>query len=221
MSVEKRRAVENYVLQHVTTMDPSGFNTQRYQTMFTDMSDEMFDHWMGMIKSGQTRLYLYAPNMKVTLSVPNLLQAARDIKLQLFERIRLWDPVTKRYYLTPHPYLILKLPVRRLKQYLMDKISVPDSDRVTNPTTGQVSKPDKGSAISMTEAQTLDSKGLHKSLTELTNVRGGNQVAYANLRSNLEETGQSSLAEIDTSGGIRSAVVASVLLESLHLENNL
>lgn len=217
----KRKKVQDYIILHMGHIDKTGLNADRYKTFFDRMDDKAFDAWMHDLKNGKTKLYIYTPNMKVMTNTRDLLSVAKDIGLELFERIKMWDNIGKRFYTTPHKYLILRLPVRRLKQYLMDKISVPDSDRITNPTTGQVVKPDKGSAISMTEAQTLDSKGLQKSISELLTVRGGNTTAYAAFKSNLEETGQSTLGELDYSGGVRSAAVGKALLESMHLENNL
>lgn len=217
----RRAAAESYILKHVALLDSSGYNTKYYKTFFKAMSDSAFDLYMQSIRDKTRTLVLYAPNLVVTLKMRDLLAAADAVGLKLFERIRMWDAVTRRYYLTPQAYLILKLPVRRLKQYLMDKLSVPDSDKAIDLMTGQVVKPDKGSAISLPEAQTMDSKGLHRAMVELMNVRGGNAQAYASYKSSLEETGQASLNEVDWSGGVRSTLVAEVLLDAMHLENNL
>lgn len=218
---DRRLIVEREILKTIALMDPSGYNTKIYKKQFSEMSDVAFDHFMKQIRDKQRVLVLYAPNLVVTLTMRDLLAAAHSLKLELFERIRMFDSVTKRYYLTPQKYLILKLPVRRLKQYLMDKLSVPDGDKTIDLMTGQVIRPDKGSAISLPEAQTMDSKGLSHSLTELFNIRGGNPQAYAVFKASLEETGQATLGEIEWSGGVRSAKVAEVLLYSMHLKNNL
>ena len=217
----KRQKAQDYILKHLSTMDRSGLNTTRMTDFFARMTDAQFDQWMRDLRDNKTKLSLLTPNMKVTIAIRDLRDTADAIGLPLFERIRIWDNATRRYYMTPEKYLIIELPVRRVKQYLMDKISVPDSDRVTNPTTGQVVKPDKGSAISMTEAQTYDSKGLHRCLDELLIVRGGNLEAYAAFKASLENGGQGSLTELDYSTGVRSAVVGQVILESMHIENNL
>lgn len=218
---DKRKRIEALVLNTINTLDPSGANGTRYKAMFSKMSDAMFSEWMEALRRKEVQIDLEVPNMTTMVKMENILKAGDSVGLQLFQRIKMWDSVTRRYYMTPHAYLILKLPVRRLKQYLMDKLSVPDSDKVTNALTGQVAKPDKGSAISMTEAQTLDSKGLSTCLTELTNVRSGNQTAYAQFKSALEETGRVTVGELNMSGGIRSAQVARALLEAMHLDNNL
>lgn len=217
---EKRKAVENFIIKLMKTADPSAFNVKYYRDLFAKLDDKMFDQWMDRFKAKKTKLYFYAPNMKVFPNLGNIMKAAELTGSKYFERLKLWDEATKRYYYTPHTHLVLKLPVRRLKQYLMGKISIPENDRVLNNLTGQVSRPDKGSSMSLTEAQTLDSKGLHKCLTELTNIRGGNIEAYDSLRSELIETGRASFGDLD-SGTIRSAQSANNFLKAMHLDNNL
>lgn len=217
---KNRKGVENYILKLVEAMDPSGFNTDYYKKLFSRLNDTMFHQWMIRMKKGETKLYLYCPNMKVFPKIDDLMKAAEITDTQFFERVKLWDKSTRRYFYTSEKHLILKLPVRRLKQYLMGKISIPDNDRIINPTTGQVTGADKGSGISMTEMQTLDSKGLHNNLKELTNVRGGNLEAYNSMRAELEETGQASFREL-SNGGITSAQTANTFLKAMHIDNNL
>lgn len=217
---KNRKAAEAYVLKLVKAMDPSGFNEDYYKKLFAKLSDKLFDDWIERLRKKETKLYLYCPNMKVFPKVDDLMKAAEITGTQYFERIKLWDKSTQRYFYTSEKHLVLKLPVRRLKQYLKNKISIPDSDRLINPLTGQVTGADKGSSVSMTEAQTLDSKGLHQCLKELTNVRGGNIDAYNSMRSELEETGHASFGDL-TSGGIRSAEVTNTFLKAMHIDNNL
>ncbi len=219
--IERRALVQDYILKHIATLDPSGYNTKYYLAQFSAMNDVAFDAYMQDIRDHKRTLVLYAPNLQVMLKMTDLLATAHAVGLILFERIKMWDAITKRYFLTPQTYLIIKLPVRRLKQYLMDKLSVPDGNSAINLMTGQVVKPDKGSAVSLPEAQTMDSKGLHNSMTELLTIRGGNPQAYASFKASLEETGQASMNDVDWSGGVRSAKVAKILLTSMHLDNNL
>lgn len=216
-----RKKTEDLILKHISMADPSGFNTKRYREKFDAMNDREFATWMGEIRDRKRQLTMYAPNMKVNLRIDDLLATAKALGIELTERLRLWDHIGQRYYLTPHKYLVLTLPVRRLKQYLMDKMSVPESDKTLDLFTGQVVRPDKGSSISMTEMQTMMSKGLQKTITELTNVRGGNVHAYADFKASLEENGSVNLSELDPNTKVRSTVVGSVYLTANMLENNM
>lgn len=216
-----RAAVEKYLLSVVDGMDHTGYNGKRYRERFAAMSDAQFDKFMQDMRDGIQQMVVYAPNMKINLRIDNLLATAKRIGLKLFERIRIWDPATKRFFLTPHPHLVALLPIRRMKQYQASKISVPDSDTNTDLLTGQVVRPDKGSSISLVEAQTLLSKNLNMTVTEFLRVRGGDIHAYADLKAQLEETGSASLKSIDPSTKVRSSVVLSAYLKAMHIDNNL
>lgn len=219
-NIKNRSKVEKYIIDLMNITDKSGFNTRYYKNLFSELDDKMFHEWYLRLKRGDTKLYFFAPNMEVSTTAHAMLEGADFVGLTVFEKISLYDESTKRRYMTPHEHLVLKLPVRRLKQYLQGKTSIPDNDRTVNGLTGQVSNPDKGSSISTTEAQTLDSKGLHKCLTELTNYRGGNVEAYDSLRSSLIETGSASFNDLSV-GEIGSVRSANILLKAAHIDNNL
>ena len=193
----KRKAAEATILATLTRMEPGGLNAERYRETFKGMSDKDFDAWMKSLRDKKKKLVLYAPNMKVALQRVDLLKAAKSLGVKLFERINLWDSSSKRRYLTPQEYLVLRLPVRRSRQMLLEKISIPESDRSVNQLTGQVRKPDKGSSLSMVEMKVLADKGLTKTVTELISVRGGNPEGYADFRTYLEDSGSVALKELD------------------------
>lgn len=220
-STPKRAAIEQKILKIINLMDPSGSNGKVYQARFAAMNDKAFERFMQELRDQKRKLTIDAPNMKVTLTAADLLKAAKALGVKLFERLRIWDPVGQRYYTTPQEYLILRLPVRRLKQFLFDKMSVPESDKRINQFTGQVTKPDKSSSVSAIELQTIASKGLDKAIVELATVRGGNPDAYADFRASLEETGAAHLSEVDPSLRVRSAEVAGIYLTAMGIANNL
>lgn len=216
----KRAAAEQEILRTLKVMEPGGANAKRYEEMFAKMSDKDFHVLMEDIRDGKRKLVVFAPNMKTTLKVPDLIAAAKRVNAKIFDRIKLWDPVGHRYFTTPKEYLVLRLPVRRLKQFLVDKMSIPESDRRISKFTGQVVKPDKGSSVSAIELQTIVSKGLDNVVVELATVRGGNPDAYAGFRASLEETGSATLGEVDPAQRVRSVEVSSVWLKGMLIDNN-
>jgi len=218
----KRKKVEDYILKNVGQLDRSGLNVKRYKELFAKMDDNLFDRWMQEIRDDRKKVLTFqAPNMKVTVEFEDIFEVADRIGLKLFERIKLWDSTTKRYFTTPQEYMIVMLPARRLKQYLKSKISIPESDTVTDLFTGQVIKPDKGSSVSLVEIQTMFSKGLTQTITEVANVRGGNIHSYAAMKAQLEETGEAHLSDLDQGNRVRSSVVVNSYLTSLLLQSNI
>lgn len=217
----KRKKIQDLVLSVVSTIDPSGTNHERYKQKFETMSDNQFTKFMKAIESGDEQLYMYAPNLKNTITIDTLKAGAEIVKLPIQDHLWLTDPVSNTKYKTPQKYIILKLPVRRVKQFLMDKLSVPEGDTKTDLLSGQVVKPDKSSAISLIEMQTIANKGLDKSILEFIKVRGGDIHAYADFKAQLEETGKVDVSSIGTDSTPRSTVVAGVYLKAMHIDNNL
>lgn len=219
---QKRQKVQDFVLKTISMQDPSGYNTKVYQDFFNGLSDEDFDKWMTTLKSDvHSKMVLLVPPFKVVINTEASFKTAKFLGVKILERIRLWDPVGKRYCLTPEKYFVLKLPVRRLKQYLLDGLSVPDSDKRLNPLTDQVVKPDKGSAISFPQAQMIAEKGLTTTLHELMTVRGGDLEAYAKMRSEIEESGDSDTSVMVGTQGVRSVQTLVSFLSAMHLSSNL
>lgn len=218
---DKRKKATDHILKHVSLMDPSGTNTKRYKEMFDKMGDAQFDQYMKDLRDKKVKLALYVPNMKIPLKITNILKTADALNLEFFERLKLTDEVTGQPYLTPNKYLVLKLPVRRARQFLLHKLSVADSDKKIDALTGQVSRPDKASSISFVESQLLYSRGLSKTLDEFVKIRGGDIHAFSTFKQQLEETGSVRLESIDPTTVPRSAVVMGVVLKCMLLDNNL
>lgn len=220
--LSKRQEVETLILTMISELDPSDYNKKIYQDFFKSLDDNAFHDWMIKLKEDKhTKLTFLVPPFKVVINIEKSLSVAKKLGIEIMERLRLWDPVGKRYCLTSQKYFILRLPVRRLKQYLMSGLSVPDSDKRLNPLTDQVVKPDKGSAISYPQAQMIAEKGLETTLHELISIRGGDLEAYARMKAEIEESGFSDTSVMRGTQGVKSAAVLRTLLQAMHLSNNI
>lgn len=220
MSNTKRTKVEAHILKHITMLDPSGENTTRYNNFFASLSDKDFDVYMCQLRDGDVHLDIYMPNMKKNLRQEDTLVAADSLGLELFERVWLYDSATKSRYLTPEKYLTLKLPVRRLRQFLEKKRSIGESDRRIDLLSGQVVKPDKAASLSQIEMQVLITNGLEHVTQELVKYRGGDIAAYAQYKRELQEYGRTSVTLHETGSVARSAMVFQTLFLGMHLEAN-
>lgn len=222
MMSQKRKEIEDFILEVVGELEPSGYNTKIYKERFSKMNDKEFHIFMESLRDNiHAKLTLLVPPFKVVIQLENCFKAAKILGINFFKRLKLWDPISKRYFVTPEKYMILRLPVRRLKQYLYDGLSVPDSDRRLNPLTDQVVKPDKGSAISYPQAQMIAEKGLVTTLHELFSIRGGDLEAYSKMKAEIEETGYTTTSVMEGTAGVRSAQTLRTLLNAMHLKTNL
>lgn len=217
----RRQKTQDFILKHLKMIDPNGDNVSRYEKMFEGMSDDAFDTWMHELKNKQEQIFMYIPNMTANLDMDRLLAVSDSLGMDLFERIWMYDDATKTKYLTPKKYLVLQLPIRRVKQYQDHKLTVSEGDSRLDLLTGQVVKPDAAAGISLVEAQTLMSRGLPYLLAEYLKYRGGDIHAYAELKQSLEETGVGQVSLESTGTMARSPKMLDILLRSMHIHTNI
>ena len=184
------------------------------------MTDKAFDEFMHLVKDGKYQLHITMPNMDSNLRMEHILKAADTVGVEFFHKLWLDDPVTGKRYLTPKAYPVFKVPVRRQQQFLDEKMSVPDGDTTIDGLSGQVTGPDKASAISNPEIRILHTRGLEKTLIEDVKVRGGDIHSYGEFRRQMEETGVGEISKLDPGSRARSAVIVDILLQGKHLDNN-
>ncbi len=169
-------------------------------------------------------IYVYLPNLDKHPLLDDVFKIAESIGVELFQRIYMMDDVTGEYFLTPEKYFVAVTPIRRMEQFADHKISVPKGDSKVDSLTGQVAKgsDDRSAGITNPEIQALSSKGLDSVLQEIASIRGGNIGAWqSGIKKQAEETGKVRLSEIDPSFKNRTAGMGQIIMESLHLENNL
>lgn len=217
---KNRKKAEAYILEKLAPIDKSGLSVKRYKEMFEKMNDAQFDKFMTDLKEGKEVLYVYYANMKNKISVAELRDYAKKLGVKLFERIRMWDEPTQSYYLTPNEYCVLQLPIRRMSQFIDHKMSVPEGDRKIDILSGQVVKPDKGAGISQVEIQSLYARNLNSTIVEMLKYRGGDVVAMAEYKRELEEQGKTTIGR-DTGSVARSVITMNNLLIGMHIESDI
>lgn len=216
----QRKKTEEFIIKRLEPLDKSGLNVKRYKEFFASLSDSEFDDYMKNIENGNEVLYLYFANMKDKITIAELRDYAEKIGVKLFERLRIWDEVTKSYYLTPNKYCVLQLPIRRMSQFVDHKMSVPEGDKKIDVLSGQVIKEDKGASISQVEVQSLYAHNLQNTIIELLKYRGGDLVALSEFKRELEEQGKTNISR-DTGSIARSVVSMNNLLIGMHIESNI
>lgn len=215
----KRKKIQDKILSVLSSMDRTGKNTKLYQDKFAKMSDKDFADFMQRIRDREEVLVIYSANTVDRLSLPDLVDTAKKIGLELFERIRMYDTTNDTYYYTPHKMLVLQCPIRRMAQFVDHKLSVAEGDSRIDMLSGQVVKPDQAASLSEPETRCLYARGLNKTLRELLKFRGGDVVAFAEFKRELEETGTTTV-DRDTGTKVRSAVTLDVLYSGILIESN-
>ena len=216
-----KQEIIDYLCDVLDTVEKEGTNSKRYRDFLENMSVEEFDQFISYLEKGDTQIHMYMPNVKTVLSQEAINKAAEKVGVLLEEKIWITDTVTGKKYLTPHKYVVLQLPIRRVSQFLLHKMAVPESDKKIDVLTGQVTASDRSSSITQVEIQSLFARDMKNTLIELVKVRGGDVNAYANFKQQIAETGEANLSGLETDTTARSVVMTSTLLKGMMIGNNL
>ena len=219
MDKTKRKKITDLILKTLITMDPDGSNRDLYKDKFSKMSDKDFETFIKSIKDKKQKINIYIPNMKVTLKTDDLIKTGDNLGIKFFKKIKIYDDISKRYMELPNEYLNIKVPIKRVKQHLTNKMSIPSSDKKISNITEQVLKPDKSSNLSQIELQTLLSKGLIDTAQEMFSIRGGNQERYTTFKNELFTSGTANLGKSTTRA--EASNVVNIMLKAMHIESNL
>ena len=221
----KRVITQEFILNSLNSLVTDGSARRIYEKfVFADMSDADFDAYIDKLESGEEFLVVFQPNMAPdNISVRNNLKVAEQLGHNFFQRI--WKSGAKdgvEDHLTPIPYMVVDLPVRRASQLLSKKISVPDDGKVVDALTGQVTGPSKGAKISYPELMISVATGAEACMVELMKYCGGDirgNVAYEGLLSQQGEVDLNVLSNF--ASGVESTNTLKAMLTSALLANSL
>lgn len=219
-----RKKATAYVLRIIERIQAGNENVAMYTTWLESMTDKQFATLMGKLADGSVTLPYYQPNLKTKpLAVDNLLKIADTLKINFFQKIIQTDDLTGVKYKSNKEYMVLRIPIRRQSQHLVNGLSVATGSTQTDQLTGQAAgKATKTVKISLPETMILESAGLNKSIEELLKVRGGDDRAYKASRKGMVETGTynlSTIEQLDTRP--TSTDTVNSYLKAMHLENNI
>lgn len=218
-----RKAAEAAVYEFLEGVLPGSKNVEIYKNFFATMDDEAFKNWIEDLKERKTYIVVIAPE-----GAEPLLTFSRNLKLaekwghKFYQRVWMTDPHTGVKYLSNNPYLIMRLPLKRQAQFLIEKIAIPEDNYSINNLTGQPTGKSKGSTISNPELQILNALQLDKSAIEMIKMRGGDLIAFNAMNNQIYETGTASIEAIDALGtNVKAVQSLSTILTAMHLSNTL
>ena len=217
---DKKNKIVKLLCNVIDTIDPSKANGDRYRKLLGPMPKSEFTKFMKHLQDGKLQLYIITPNLELVLNTRDLLKAAKLTDTALFSRLYLKDGETGKTFLTNEKYPILQLPIRRMEQFLDNKLKVPNDDKSIDGLTGQVSGADAKSSISAQETRVIHARGLDKCLVELLKIRGGDVATYGEFRRQLEETGSCDTDNISSATRVKSGHSMHALLVGMHIDND-
>lgn len=219
----RRKEAESFILTYLKKITGSDENPEIYKKIFAAMNDKDFEQFIKDLESGEKFLVVIVPNFgKVSLDVERNLAIAKDLKHEFFQKLVIEGQGEIPTYLTPIPYLVVDLPVRRASQLLIKKISVPKHNKVIDSLTGQPTGESKGAKISYPELQVAAAMGLENCMVELMKYRGGDVRGGAALNGMISRYGRANLRTLSQfASGVESTATLKTFLTAAHLKSTL
>lgn len=220
---KKQKATIDKIVEYVDKIDKTKRTGQMYRETLSALTEEQFHDYMLSLKNGEDTLYIQLPNlMEKGVTFENNLKVAKELGIDFFKKLRIVDPKTGKRFLTNKKYCILHLPVRRQIQTIDSGISTATDDTKIDPTTGQVIMDSQAAMLSIPETFVLYSRGLNKSIVELTKIRGGDTEAMRDTYRKLEQTGSATVTEAMKLGTrAQSTVTLNNMFKAMHIDNNI
>ena len=218
-----RDKAEKFIIEKINELEPTGENAKLYLNKFKNMTDDEFDEFILGLENDTINLCVIAPNFShVKLDTERNLNLGKKYGLNFFQKINLPPKDGLPGYLTPIPYLVIDLPVRRQAQILEKKIKIPEDNNSVDDFTGQPTGKSKGAKISYPESQVLAGLGLENSQLELIKFRGGDEKGFNAMNTMISRPGGVSLKAIEPfSGEVKSTTYLRAILNAMHLKNTL
>ena len=218
-----RKAATEELVRLIDAMMPGSPNTANTRARLEAMSDKQFDDYMSKLESGELAPTIVVPPLgKHKLSIERNLDIAESLGHNFFERVWMTDPTTGTEYLTPIPYLIVDLPLRRQQQLLVKKASIPDDNDHVDELTDQPTGVSKSSTMSFPEMQVLHGQGQEKIILELIKFRGGDTKAFNAMNKAIMQYGAVSIDQLSKMGTrVKATESVSAFLNAMHMDHTL
>lgn len=187
------------------------------------MSDKDFDLYMKQLETEEVHLVLIeATEAANKITLKKNMAIAKQMGHKFHQRLWYEARGNAPKHLTPIPYLVMDVPVRRQSQLLTKKLSVQENTKVIDHLTGQPTGASKSAKISYPEVQILVATGLENSVNELIKFRGGDKKGYLAFTTSLLRNGTVSLKNIEPfSSGVESTKSLKIILTAMHIRNTL
>lgn len=214
-----RKQTEDFILRYIEKIVPGGQNIVIYKKLFAEMDDQQFDQYMYDLEHGKKWLVVFSPNFAGPgISVENNLNVADELGHNFYQRLWIGKKGNTPEYLTPIPYLVVDLPLRRASQVLTKKISIPEHNRTVDKLTGQPTGDSRGSKISYPELQVAAAMNLDNCMLELMKYRGGDKKGGDALKAMIGKYGTANLKTLSNfASGVESGKTLKTFLTCMHL----
>lgn len=199
MSVSNRAYIEKLIYDTFDAIDPSGTNTDKYKTLFSQMNDKEFEKYMkDFLNDDHENFSVDIVEYEHDLKMEYCENAAKVLDIPLMEYLYMPHLTMdkKRVVVSKEKCLVGYINVKRTQQLLHKKNGLSTSNEKTSALTGQVVDKDKNARDSDIEASMLVSLGADKILQELHGPRADDPVMKREMNQSITTKGYVMLDEL-------------------------
>ena len=195
----KRKQMEDLVYNVFNALDPSKTNTEKYKSMFSNMSDAQFDKYFKTIFNDDNKYLIFdIVDFEHDVTIDKLEKAASVLKIPITEYVAMphvnndkQNPVT-----TKTPVIVGYLHLKRLQQMLSKKNATSTNISMRSALTGQVTGNDKNARISDSETACLSTIGADYALREFMGPRSDDMVMKSQMYADISTKGYCSIEDL-------------------------
>lgn len=200
MAVVNRKEIEQLIYDTFDALDPSGANTNKYRTLFSNMDEKEFEKFMKeFLENDNENFTLDIVEYEHELKFEDCERAAEVLGIPLFEYIYMpWLTMDKKNVIvSKEKCLTGYINTKRTQQFLQKKNGISISNEKRSSITNQVVDDSKNARDSDIEATMLVSLGADKILQEFHGPRSDDMVMKRQMNQSIATRGYVSLDELD------------------------
>lgn len=221
--ISQRKQTEDFIIKYIEKIAPGIGNKEIYQKFFSNLTNVQFADFMDKLEREEINLAIFIPNSKANVvTVENNLKLGKELGYKFFSKLLISGKKDLPDHMTPVEYLVLDLPFRRASQLISKKIKIPKNNRIVDSLSGQPTGISKGAKISYPELLILASMGLDNSITEMINVRGGDNKAFLVYNNFIDKYGKVTLNSLQNfKSVVKSTSTLKTFLTAMHIKSNM
>lgn len=195
----ERIVAENEIYDILDAFDKSKYNSDQYRKLFNSMTEQDFKAYMKQLSTEEQYISIDVDTAEKELTIDKIFKICDKINIKSHKYVLYKENVSDdgAQSITPHPALILYIPVKRLQQLLSKKNSASGNTDKINPMTGAVTSDSKSASLNDTQSLGLVTTDQLNTLRELHGPRSDDQKSKFQMLHAIEEKGEVYLRDLN------------------------
>jgi hypothetical protein len=198
--VSNRKEIEKLIYDTFDAIDPSGKNTAKYRSRYSEMSDSEFEkHMKQFLESETENFILDIVEFEHGVDMDMCEAGAKVLGIPLMEYVYLPHLTMDKsnVIVSKERCLVGYLNIKRTQQLVHKKNGLSTENEKRNARTGQVTHDDKNARDSDIEATMLTSLGAHNIIQELHGPRSDDRVMRSQMLESIALNGYVQLEDLE------------------------